>query len=179
MLRHQLEATVAPSFLADRATHRVIPPPLLVTSVARSTRIEGYMTEPIEIWKPVVGREGEYEVSDQGRVRSLERRVRLVTKQAGETTRRVPPRLLRPGPSRSGHLSVAIGKGNSCPVHQLVMEAFIGPPPEKHEVLHLNHTPSDNRLVNLKYGTRSENIKMDYAAGNRPYPHWLIGARWA
>jgi len=132
-----------------------------------------------EVWKPVVGHETAYEVSDHGRVRSLERRVRLVTKQAGETTRRVSPRLLRPGPSRSGHVSVAIGKGNSRLVHQLVMEAFVGPPPEKHEVLHLNHTPSDNRLVNLKYGTRSENIKMDYAAGNRPHPHWLAGARWA
>lgn len=133
---------------------------------------------PNEIWKPVFGHEGEYEVSDQGRVRSLERRVRLVTKQAGETTRRVPPRLLRPGPSRSGHLSVAIGKGNSRLVHQLVMEAFVGRCPDGCEVLHLNHDPADNCASNLKYGTRSENMRMDYAAGNRPYPHWLVGARW-
>jgi hypothetical protein len=160
VLRHQLEATVAPSFLADRAAHRVLPFPLLVTSAARSTRIEGHMTNlPDEIWKPVVGREGEYEVSDQGRVRSLERRVRLVTKQAGETTRRVPSRLLRPGPSRSGHLSVAIGKGNSRLVHQLVLEAFIGPRPNECEVLHKNGDPADNRLDNLRYGTRSENLE--------------------
>lgn len=114
---------------------------------------------PNEIWKPVVGHESEYEVSDQGRVRSLERRVRLVTKQAGETTRRVPPRLLRPGPSRSGHLSVAIGKGNSRLVHQLVVEAFVGRCPDGYEVLHKNGNPADNRLGNLRYGTRSENLE--------------------
>ena len=131
-----------------------------------------------ENWKPVAGHEDAYEVSDLGRVRSLPRRVRLVTRQAGETTRSVPPRVLRPGPTRSGHVSVAIGKGNSRLVHQLVMEAFAGPRPDGFEVLHLNHEPADNRLVNLKYGTRSENLKMDYEAGNRPLPHWLAGARW-
>lgn len=47
------------------------------------------------------------------------------------------------------------------------MEAFVGPCPAGHEVLHLNHTPGDNRRRNLKYGTRSENIKMDFAAGTR------------
>lgn len=35
------------------------------------------------------------------------------------------------------------------------------------EVLHINHTPNDNRLCNLRYGTRSENLAMDYAAGTR------------
>lgn len=131
-----------------------------------------------EIWKPVVGYESAYEVSDHGHVRSLERRVRLVTRQAGETTRLVPARVLRPGPTRSGHLSVAIGKGNSRLVHQLVLEAFVGPRPDGYEVLHLNHNPADNRLVNLKYGTRSENLRMDYAAGKRTVPENFIGARW-
>jgi hypothetical protein len=131
-----------------------------------------------ENWKPVVGAESAYEVSDTGRVRSLSRRVRLVTRQAGETTRLVPERVLRPGPTRSGHVSVAIGKGNSRLVHQLVLEAFVGPCPSGCEVLHLNHNPADNRLSNIKYGTRSENMKMDYAAGTRTVPAAFIGARW-
>lgn len=135
------------------------------------------MTEP-ENWKPVVGHEGAYEVSDLGRVRSLERRVRLVTRQAGETTRRVPERVLRPGATQSGHLSVAIGKNNSRAVHQIVMQAFVGPCPDGCEVLHLNHDPADNRLANLRYGTRSENLKMDYEAGTRKVPAAFIGARW-
>lgn len=43
-------------------------------------------------------------------------------------------------------------------VHQLVCEAFHGPKPSpKHIVLHLNEDPSDNRPVNLRWGTRKEN----------------------
>jgi hypothetical protein len=116
-------------------------------------------TTETETWKPVVGHEAAYEVSDHGRVRSLARRVRLVTRQAGETTRSVPPRILRPGANKSGHLSVAIGRRNNRLVHQLVLEAFVGPRPEGYEVLHCNGDPTDNRLSNLRYGTRSENLK--------------------
>jgi hypothetical protein len=120
----------------------------------------------MEVWKDIPGHEGEYQVSDMGRVKSMPRRVRLVASGI-ETTRLVSERILRPGKTASGHVSVALGLGNSRLVHQLVLEAFVGPRPERHEVLHLNHIPSDNRLVNLKYGTRSENLRMDYAAGKR------------
>lgn len=119
-----------------------------------------------EQWRDVPGFEGRYLVSDQGRVRSLDHYVR--TGPGGKGARLVRGRLLRPGPARSGHLSVAIGKGNTRQVHQLVLEAFfVGPLQPRLEPLHLNHNPADNRLENLRYGTRSENIKMDYAAGRR------------
>lgn len=123
------------------------------------------MTE--EIWKAVVGHELKYEVSNLGRVRSLARFVRGQHKCGTEWLRAVAPRILKPGSSPSGHVTVAIGKGNSRCVHQLVLEAFVGPRPEGYDTLHLNHTPNDNRLVNLRYGTRSENLLMDYAAGTR------------
>ena len=132
-----------------------------------------------EIWKDVPGFEGRYQVSDQGRVRSVDHRVRLVARGT-ETTRAVRGRILRPGPQKnaSGHLTVAIGKGNSRQVHQLVMEAFEGPCPDGMEVLHDDHDPTNNRRTNLKYGTRSENIKADYAAGTRTVHPNFIGARW-
>jgi hypothetical protein len=120
----------------------------------------------MEIWKDIPGHEGQYQVSDMGRVKSIPRRVRLVASGV-ETTRQVSERILRPGKNTSGHVTVALGFGNSRQVHQLVLEAFIGPRPERHEVLHLNHIPDDNRLVNLKYGTRSENLRTAYAAGKR------------
>lgn len=132
----------------------------------------------MEEWRDVPGFEGRYQVSDLGRVRSLPNRVRLVVHSGTVCTRLSPGRLLRPGRTKSGHVTVAIGKGNSRLVHQLVLEAFVGPCPEGHEVLHGNHTPADNRLLNLRYGTRGENIKMDYEAGKRPTPVWLVGARW-
>lgn len=51
------------------------------------------------------------------------------------------------------------GKKRKCPVHQLVLETFIGPRPDGHETLHRNGIRSDNRLSNLRYGTRSENVR--------------------
>lgn len=123
-----------------------------------------------EIWKDVVGHEGAYQVSDQGRVRSLDHRVRLVAKGV-ETTRLSPGKILKPGKQlKSGHLSVAIGKGNSRPVHQLVLEAFRGPrPPNCIDTLHEDHDPSNNKLGNIRWGTRSENVQMDYDTGSRQY----------
>ena len=71
MLRHRLEATVAPSFLAGRATHRVIPPPLLVTSAARSTRIEGHMTTlylDLETYSPVPITHGTHRYAEEAEI---------------------------------------------------------------------------------------------------------------
>lgn len=126
-----------------------------------------------EIWKDVPGFEGMYEVSNLGRVRSLPHLVRGRCKNGTEFLRMSPGRVLRPGAQKkSGHLSVAIGRGNSRLVHQLVLEAFVGPRPKAKpgsliDVLHINGDPTDNRLVNLKYGTRGENIKQDYDTGVR------------
>lgn len=114
----------------------------------------------IENWRDIPGFEGRYQVSDLGRVRSLDHRVR-----SGRGARLVRGRVLRPGAGNSGHLTVVIGKGNTQSVHVLVLRTFVGEPPAGCEALHLNHTPADNRLKNLRWGTRGENLKMDYAAG--------------
>lgn len=61
----------APSFLADRATHRVIPPPLLVTSAARSTRIEGHMTTlylDLETYSPVPITHGTHRYAEEAEI---------------------------------------------------------------------------------------------------------------
>lgn len=99
----------------------------------------------MEIWKDVPGYEGQYRVSDAGNVLSYRRCAE--------------GRPLRPGRMPMGHLSVALGRGNSQCVHKLVLLAFVGPPPPGHECRHLNGIPSDNRLVNLCWGTRSENLR--------------------
>lgn len=123
------------------------------------------MEQPDETWKPVVGHEAKYHVSDLGRVRSIDH---------WDGRRRVTGRVLRPGDRKSGHVTVAIGKGNSQSVHALVLAAFVGPRPAGAEILHMNHIPWDNRLSNIKYGTKSENLKMDYAAGTRTTPRaWV------
>jgi DNA-binding transcriptional regulator YiaG len=97
----------------------------------------------VEKWADIPGFVGKYRVSSDGRVLSLVQG---------------SPRVLKPGrATQSGHLSVCLTRGNKKYVHRLVMLAFVGEPSPKQEVLHKNGCPTDNRLVNLRYGTRSEN----------------------
>ena len=101
----------------------------------------------MEQWKPVRGCAG-YEVSSEGRVRSLDR-----TDARG---RRRNGKVLRPFPDRLGYLHVEI-RGKSLLVHRLVLSAF-RPVVERAEVRHENGQRSDNRLCNLSWGTRSDNM---------------------
>lgn len=123
-----------------------------------------------ERWLPVVGFEGLYEVSDLGRVRSLPRRV--LAKASWHRPahwRRYPGKMLRPGRyTSSGHVSVVLGHGKAgSPVHLLVLGAFVGPLKPGKETRHLNGVADDNRLSNLVYGTRSENMKDAWGHGAR------------
>ena len=120
-----------------------------------------------ESWQPVPGYEGLYEVSDQGRVRSLDR-VLSFEGRWGTTTRQVKGRVLRPGPGRADRLQVNLSKENVSwvvPIHKLVTLVFIGPRPEGHDIDHINGDFRDNRLVNLEYVTHQENQKRAYDMG--------------
>lgn len=115
------------------------------------------MSAPEE-WRPIPGYEGLYEVSDLGRVRSLDREWRQLGRAGKPHLHRKPGRILRPGRTgRFGHVTVALGRGNSRSVHALVMLAFVGPRPAGHDVAHNNGDASDNRLTNLRYATRRDN----------------------
>lgn len=121
----------------------------------------------MEIWRDIPGYEGRYQASTLGRIRSLDRRV-PVYDSTGRFTRAVRGRILRPGKCRSGHVSVVLGNGKpGSMVHQLICRTFIGPCPKGMEVLHKNGNPCDNRLENLHYGTRTENILDVYKVGKR------------
>lgn len=123
-----------------------------------------------EEWRPVVGYEGQYEVSNMGRVRSLERKV-LGKDGRWEIHH---GKILKPWKTNVGndpnnrYLIVSMPDHNRRMVHSLVAEAFIGERPEKHDVMHLNGIRHDNRVENLKYGTRSENLKQTYEYGGKP-----------
>lgn len=66
---------------------------------------------------------------------------------------------LKPACNKSGHQFVYLGRGNKRYLHRLVLEAFIGPCPKGLEGLHEDDDPANNRLVNLRWGTRSDNMK--------------------
>lgn len=100
-----------------------------------------------EQWLPVPGWEGYYEISDMGRVRSRRRK----GSKGG---------VLRPGASAGGRLSVVLnmnGEKMTRLVHQLVLEAFVGPRPPGMEGCHGPGGAFDNRLVNLRWDSPSAN----------------------
>lgn len=107
--------------------------------------------------RAVIGYEGAYEVDDQGNVYSLSRII-----GTGKTARTMSGRVLTPTPSDAGHMYVTLsfkGVTRRFYVHRLVLEAFVGPASEGTECRHLNGNPADNRLENLIWGSRSENIR--------------------
>lgn len=111
-----------------------------------------------ERWLPVVGFEGWYSVSNQGRVRSENR---VITRSDGVVTN-WPSRMMSTPPGFKGYPVVTlqqVGRIRKRRVHALVAEAFIGPRPRGQEVLHWDGDPANCRLSNLRYGTHAENGK--------------------
>lgn len=102
-----------------------------------------------ERWKKIPGYEDLYQVSDLGRVKSF-------ISWNGTNTR-----ILKPGQDTHGYFAVNLYRRKKVKftyIHQLVLKAFIGPCPDGMECRHLNDNKKDNRLINLAYGTRSDNL---------------------
>ena len=109
-----------------------------------------------EVWLDVKGYEGLYQVSSDGRVKSLERK--FIDKIGRE--RYVKERILKPVIDRYGYLLVSLyagGKQKNHTVHRLVCEAFHENPDNKPQVNHINEIKTDNRASNLEWATAREN----------------------
>lgn len=110
----------------------------------------------VEQWLPVVGYEGYYEVSDQGRVRSVPR----VTRRGNGRPMSIRGTVRKQSTMPKGHKSVTLVRDKQLrtfTVHKLVLLAFKGAAEEGQMCRHLNGDPTDNRLSNLAWGTGSEN----------------------
>lgn len=124
-----------------------------------------------ELWKPVVGFEGLYEVSDLGRVRSLPR---LVTDKNGKRTRFWKGKILNNICAQTGYHFVSLHRNADREtrqlVHRLVMMSFAPiETPEQMIVDHKNGIRSDNKLSNLRWTTFDINNR------NTPYIRYLQG----
>lgn len=115
-----------------------------------------YILAPEE-WRDVVNYEGLYRVSSHGRVLSV---ARTVMKNGGKSFLR--ERMLKPARTSGGYLYVNLSKNRQSTklyVHQLVLEAFVGPCPERMEARHFHERdPSNNDAQNLRWGSHSQNM---------------------
>lgn len=110
-----------------------------------------------EIWKNIPGFEGSYQVSSEGRVKSLSRQVGH--NWGGLKT--LSERILKNNPMDSGYLRVNLrkaGKTVAFCVYVLVALAFHGKPKDGQEVRHWNDEKHDNTASNILWGSRSENM---------------------
>lgn len=109
-----------------------------------------------EIWKPVVGYEGLYEVSNLGRVRNLPRFVN--SKNGSLALKR--GRILGQHTTKKGYVEARLsnlGKTKTFRVNRLVCEAFRGPAPIGCEAAHLDGSRNNNASENLCWKTPLEN----------------------
>lgn len=125
--------------------------------------------EKEEVWKDIAGYEGYYQVSDRGRVRSLDRIV-LYKK------RKIKPGALRPtggcirklATTRGGYTKTILyknGRPKTYLVHRLVALAFIENPDNKPQVNHKDFNKLNCRADNLEWVTAKENTQYTHASG--------------
>lgn len=111
----------------------------------------------IEEWRPVLGYEGFYEVSNYGRIKSLPRMARYKA-----TLRSVPARFLQLRIGTHGYLATQLYKNKAVKtmtVHKLVAQAFLGPRPFGLFVHHIDFDRLNNHAWNLTYVLFLENLR--------------------
>jgi hypothetical protein len=119
----------------------------------------------MEIWKDVVGYEGLYQVSNLGRIKSLEKKRIGLKDQKIRTYKEL---ILKQKMNIYGYFEVSLYSNNVSKhfkSHRIICEAFLPNLENKRQVNHKNGIKSDNRLENLEWATSSENTKHSFDNG--------------
>lgn len=120
-----------------------------------------------ELWLPVVGYEGLYEVSNQGNIRSVARRIPHSKKGY---TRVFYGSVLTPitNKSRNNYCYISLkkdGKKKNLLLHRLIAQAFIPNPENKNQINHKDYNPCNNAVNNLEWCDSKYNL--NYSLCNR------------
>lgn len=134
-----------------------------------------------EIWKPVAGFEGYYEVSCLGRIKSLARLIARTSRLGNVHHRVQAERILALGPHTSGYRCAHLykeGDRRATLLHIVVAEAFLGPKPSPDmEVRHLDGDKDNCAAANLAWGTHQENVDDQVGHGTRRVGEKHVGAK--
>lgn len=123
-----------------------------------------------EYWVNILGFEGLYQVSNKGRIKSLDK---TVTRKDG-IKRFYPERIMNPTIDYFGYTHVILCSNDGTlkrtvsKTHRLVATAFIPNPENKPCVNHINGIKTDNMVENLEWCTYSENEKHAYENDLKP-----------
>ena len=127
----------------------------------------------MEIWKPIKGYEGYYEISNKGRVKTVMRKVYNPGVLGDGCYRTVPEKIRKPNIMKGYHC-VALIKDKHTKVyriHRLVIEHFVGQAPsEEYQVNHIDGDKSNNCVENLEWVTPKENTHHAIENGLRHNP---------
>lgn len=124
------------------------------------------MDGTIEIWKAIPDTDNLFEASTLGRIRSVDHMVK--SKKYGD--RVFKGTIFIPYEQNNKYLTVCIkvnGKVGKQLVHRVIAKTFIETNNYSLVVMHKNNIKSDNRVINLRWGTQKTNVRDSYLDGIR------------